>query len=119
MFTFLITLLRHDDLVHREDDGGERFDDLAEKSKAKFDGISQWSKEAWITFLSKGGSPKERFQCCLNPNSSEHFRTIQGHSGLLLNDFAEYAHDVHSMFQSGLIPAVISFKMLAMCVLGM
>ena len=42
---FMIRLLRHDDSVHREDDGAVRFDDLAEKFKAKFDGISQWSIE--------------------------------------------------------------------------
>ena len=34
-------LLRHGDTIHREDDGAVRFDDLAEKFKAKFDGISQ------------------------------------------------------------------------------
>ena len=31
---FMIRLLRHDDTVHREDDGAVRFDDLAEKFKA-------------------------------------------------------------------------------------
>ena len=78
---FMIRLLRHDDTVHREDDGAVRFDDLAEKFKAKFDGTSQWSIEARITFLAKGGGPKKRFQYCLNPNSSKHFlyfRAIQG-----------------------------------------
>ena len=43
---FMIRLLRHDDTVHREDDGAVRFDDLAEKFKAKFDGPSQWPIEA-------------------------------------------------------------------------
>ena len=46
----MIRLLRHDDTVHREDDGDVRFDDLAEKFKAEFDGTSHWSTEAWITF---------------------------------------------------------------------
>ena len=55
----MIRLLRHDDTVHREDDGAVRFDDLAEKFKAKFDGTSQWSIEAWITFLSKGGDRRK------------------------------------------------------------
>ena len=36
---FMIRLLRHHNTVHREDDGAVRFDDLAEKCKAKFDGI--------------------------------------------------------------------------------
>ena len=75
-------------------------------------------------FLAKGG-PKERFQNCLIPNSSQrflYFRAIQGHSGgtlvdptlqdnvLLPDDFAEHtyhienAHLMHSIIKSGLIP---------------
>ena len=34
---FINRLLPHDDTVHREYDGPVRFDDLAEKFKAKFD----------------------------------------------------------------------------------
>ena len=117
----MIRLLRHDDTVHREDDG---CDDLAELFKSRFDGTSQWSIEAWITFLAKRGGPKKRLQYWWNPNSSKHFlyfRAIQGHSGgtlvdpplqdnvLLPNDFADYiyhignAHDMHSIIQGGLI----------------
>ena len=127
----MIRLLRHDDTVHREDDGAVRFDDLAEKFKAKFDGTSQWSIKAWITFLAKGGGPRKRFQYCLNPKYSKHFlyfRGIQAHSGgtlvdpalqdnvLLPDDFAEYiynignAHDMHSIIQGGLIPGGKSLK---------
>ena len=58
----MIRLLRHDDTVHREDDGAVRFDDLAEKFKEKFDGASQWPINDWISFLAKGGGPKKRFQ---------------------------------------------------------
>ena len=43
---FMIRLLRHDDTVHREDDGAATLDDLAEKFKAQIDGTSQWSIEA-------------------------------------------------------------------------
>ena len=60
-------LLRHDDTVPREDDGSVRFDDLAEKFKARFAGTSQWSIEAWIAFLAKGGRSKKRFQHCFEP----------------------------------------------------
>ena len=128
---FMIRLLRHDDAVHREDDGAVRFDDLAEKFKAKFDGTSQWSIEAWITLLARGGRPKQRFQCCLNTYSSKlflYFRATQGHSGgtlvdptlqdnvLLPDDFAKNichignAHDMHSIIQGGLIPGGKSLK---------
>ena len=103
----------------------------AEKFKAKFDGTSQWSIEACIAFLAKGGGPKRRFQFCLNPNSSQqllYFRATQGHSGgtlvdptlqdnvLLPDNFAEYiyhignAHDMHSIIQGGLIPEGKSLK---------
>ena len=120
----MIRLLRHDDTIHRADDGAVRFDDLAELFKAKFDSAPQWSIEALISFLAKGGQ-KKRFQYCLNPNSSKHFlyfRANQRHSGgafvdptlqdnvLLPDDFAEYmyhvgnANDMHSIIQGGLIP---------------
>ena len=68
---FMIRLLRHDDTAHREE--AVRFDDLAELFKSRFAGTSQWSIEAWFSFLAKGGGPKKRFQYCLDPNSSEHF----------------------------------------------
>ena len=52
---FVIRLLRHDESVPREDDGAVRFDDLAEKIKAQFNGTSQWTTNDWIIFLAKGG----------------------------------------------------------------
>ena len=64
---FMTRLLRHDESVPREDDGAVTFDDLAEKFKAKFDGSPQWTIEAWIAFLAKGGGLKKRFQHCFEP----------------------------------------------------
>ena len=105
----MIRLLRHDESVPREDDQAVTFDDPTEKFKAKFDGTSLWTADAWITFLAKGGGPNRRLQCCVNPNSSKHFlyfRAIQGHSGgtlvhptlqdnvLLLDDFAEHIYHI-------------------------
>ena len=99
--------------------------------KAKFDGTSQWTVEAWLTFLAKGGGPKKRFQYCSNPNSSKHFlyfRAIRGHSGvnlgdpalqdnvLLPEDFTEDIYhignisEMHSIARSGLIPGGRSLK---------
>ena len=122
MSKLMIKLLRHDNSVHREEDGAVRFDDVASIVRSEIDGTSHWSMRAWISFLAKGGGQKKRFQYCLNPNSSEHFlyfRAIQGHSGgtlvdptlpnnvLLPDDFAEYichvgnAHDMHSIIQCG------------------
>ena len=121
----MIKLLRHDESVPREDDGAARFDDLAENFEAHIDGTSEWTVDAWTTFLAKGGGPKKSFEYGLNPNSSKHFlyfRAIQGHSGgkivdptlqdnvLLPDDFAEYiyhignADELHSIIKSELIP---------------
>ena len=48
----LIRLLRHERSISREDDDGAvRFDDIMEEFKAKFDGISLWSIDDWISFL--------------------------------------------------------------------
>ena len=68
-------LLRHDQTVPREMDGTVLFDDVVEECRRqKFDGASQWSLNDWISILGKGGrGAKKRFQCCLNPNSSNHF----------------------------------------------
>ena len=81
---FMIRSLRHDDSVHREEDGAVRFDDLAALFKPSFSAISNWPIQAWMSFLAKGRGQKKRFQYSLNPHSSEHFlyfRAIQGLSG--------------------------------------
>ena len=70
----------------------------------------------------KGGGAKKRFQCCLNPNSSNRFlylRATQGHCAvdptlqdnvLLPKGFTEYifhvgnAKEVNSRIRNGLIP---------------
>ena len=57
----MIRLLRHDGTIHREDDGAVRFDDLAELCESRFAGTSQWSAEAWITFLQKGEDRRKGF----------------------------------------------------------
>ena len=127
----MIRLPRHHPSIPRQDDGAVRFDDIVKEFKAKFDGTSQWPINDWIYVLAKGGGPKKRFQCCLNPNSSKHFlyfKGIQGHSGgnrvdpalqdnvLLLEDFTEYichignVSEIHSIIRRGLIPGGRSLK---------
>ena len=126
-------LLRHDHTILREDDGAVLFDDTVEefKKKKKFGGALQWSIDDWIPTLAKGRGPMERFQYCLNPNSSKHFlyfRAIQGHSGgnlvdrelqdnvLLPEGFPEHTYhigntsEMHSTIRSGLIPGGRSLK---------
>ena len=73
VWKFMIRLMRHWENLSGEDDGAVRFDDLIEKFNVKFGGTSEWTIHAWTTFLAKGGGPKKRFQCSLNPHSSKHF----------------------------------------------
>ena len=77
----MIRFLRHDPSIPREDDGAVRFDDNVEEFKAKFAGTSQWSVNAWITFLAKGGGPKKRFPDCLNPQFFQTLPVFQSNSG--------------------------------------
>ena len=118
----MIRLLRHDDTVHREEDGAVRFEVLASLFRSRNASTSHCSIRTWLSFLQRGSGVKKRFQYRVNPNSTEHFlylRAIQGHSGgvhvdptlqdnvLLPDDFAEHifhvgnSHDLHSFIQSG------------------
>ena len=75
-----IRLLRHDDSIHREEDGAVRSEELASIFRSKIEFTSHLSIQTWISFLRKGGGQKKGFQYCLNPASSEHFlyfRAIQ------------------------------------------
>ena len=124
-------LLRNETSIPREDDGAVRFDDILEEFKARFKDSLQWPIEDWTTIQAKGGGQKNRFQYCLNPDSSDnflYFRAIQGHSGrnvvdpslqdnvLLPEHFTEYIHhirnaiELYSMIRSGLIPGGKSLK---------
>ena len=77
----MLRLLRHDDSVHREEDGAVRFDDLAEKFKAKFDGGSQWTLEARIAFLTRGGGQKKKVSVLLEPSLFRTFPVLPSNSG--------------------------------------
>ena len=85
----MIRLLRHDDSIHREEDGAVRFEGLASTFRSRITSPSHWSIRTWLSFLQRGGGVQKRFQYCLNPNSPEYFlylRAIQGHSGGALVD---------------------------------
>ena len=77
----MIRLLRHDDTVHREDDGAVRLDDLTEKFKAKFEwsyAVANWSLD---NSLGKRRRTEEEVSILLKHNSLKHlmyFRAIQG-----------------------------------------
>ena len=122
-------LPRHDQSVPRGTDGAIHDSDIFEECrKKKFDDASQWLFEDWMTTLTNGGGAKERFQYCVNPNSSDqflYFQAIQGHSEdnaidpalqdnvLLPKGFTEYiyhvgkANELNSIIRNGFIPGGI------------
>ena len=74
----MIRLLRHDDSIHREEDGAVRFEDLASVFRSKNEFTSHWSVQTWLRFLRKGGGPEKRFWYCLfrrRPLLILHFKT--------------------------------------------
>ena len=126
-------LLRHDQSVPRRSHGAIHYSDITEECrKQKFDDASQWLLGDWKSTLATGGGAKKRFQCCVNPSSSNQFlylRAIQGHSGdnaidpamqdnvlLLPKGLTEYiyrvrnANELNSIIRNGLIPEGKSFK---------
>ena len=95
-------VLRHDDSVHREEDGVVRFDDLAELFKSRFAATSHWSIEAWISFLAKERGQSTAWTLILLNIScfSEQSRDIQEVLSLILHCKTVYCHRTTSPITS-------------------
>ena len=129
MSKFIIRLLRHDESVHRKEDGVVRFDNLAELFKSRFCGYfalgqfklgkASWEKEegkrkgfstAWILIL------PNIFLYSEQSKDIQEILLLMLDNVLLPDDFAVYiyhvgnAHDMHSIIQCGLIPGGKSLK---------
>ena len=89
----IINLLRHNQKLHREQDGAVQF------SKIKFPlrdyplPIQNWSDDRWLACLAAGGGPKRRYQYCSDClGSIIYLRALQGHSGDSIIDLALQDH---------------------------
>ena len=85
----VINLLRHNQKLHREQDGAIQF------YKIKFHlldyplPIQNWSDNRWLACLAAGGGPKRRYQYCSDYlGSTIYLRALQGHSGDSLVDLS-------------------------------
>ena len=82
----VINLLRHNQKLHREEDGAIQF------YKIKFhlrdhSQIQNWSDDRWKACLAAGGGFKRRYQYCSdNLGTIIYLRALQGHSGSNLID---------------------------------
>ena len=119
----VVNLLRHCQLIQREDDGAVQFWRIKFYLRNQFPQNPYWSDDRWKTCLAAGGGAKRRFQYCTDDSGIIiYFRALQGHSGRNLMDpslqdnvvapsnvFQHIYHigcafNLHSIINSGLIP---------------
>ena len=95
----VISLLRHNQTVQREEDGAIQFWRIKFHLRNQFSQISCWSDDRWKVCLEAGGGSKRRYQYC-SDNSGRilFFRDLQGHSG---HNLIDPSLQDHVIIQSG------------------
>ena len=119
----VISLLRHNQTVQREEDGAIQFWRNKFHLRNHSSQVQHWSDDRWKSCLASGGGSKRRYQYC-SDNSGRilYLRALQGHSGQNLIDptlqdnvmiesgtFHHIYHigcafNLHSVINNGLIP---------------
>ena len=78
----VINLPRHNQKLHREEDGAIQFYKIKFHLRDHHLPIQNWSDDRWIACLAAGGGSKRRYQYCSdNLGSIIYLRALQGHSG--------------------------------------
>ena len=78
----VINLLRHNQKLHREEDGAIQFYKIKFHLRDHHLKIQNWSDDRWIACLAAGGGSKRRYQYCSDYlGSIIYLRALQGHSG--------------------------------------
>ena len=119
----VINLLRHNQTLHREEDGAIEFCKIKFHLRNHHSQIQNWSDDRWKACLAAGGGSKRRYQYCSdNLGTIVYLRALQGHSGSNLIDptlqdnvligtgILPYIYHVgctfnlHSIINNGLVP---------------
>ena len=119
----VISLLRHNQTVQREEDGEIQFWRIKFHLRNHSSQVQHWSDERWKSCLSAGGGSKRRYQCCSDIlGTILYVRALQGHSGhnlidptlqdnlVIQSELFHYiyhigcAFNLYSIMNSGLIP---------------
>ena len=119
----VINLLRHNQKLHREEDGAIQFYKIKFHLRDHHSQIQNWSDDRWKACLAAGGGSKRRYQYCSdNLGTILYLRALQGHSGSNLIDptlqdnvligtgIFPYIYHVgctfnhHSIINNGLVP---------------
>ena len=83
----VINLLRHSQIVQREEDGAVQFWRIKNYLRNQFPQTQYWSDDRWKACLAAGGGAKRRYQYCTDISGTIlYFRALQGHSGRNLID---------------------------------
>ena len=100
----VINLLRHNQKVHREQDGAVQFYKIKFHLRDYSLPIQNWSDNRWLACLAAGGGPKRRYQYCSDSlGSIIYLRALQGHSGDSIIDLAMQDHELIS---TGVFPYI-------------
>ena len=83
----VISLLRHNQTVQREEDGAIQFYRVKFHLRNHHSQIQNWSDDRWKACLAAGGGSKRRYQYCSDDSGTIlYLRALQGHSGSNLID---------------------------------
>ena len=89
----VINLLRHNQKLHREQDGAVQFYKIKFHLRDYSLPVQNWSDNRWLACLAAGGGPKRRYQYCSDSlGSIIYLRALQGHSGDSIIDLAMQDH---------------------------
>ena len=89
----VINLFRHNQKLHREQDGAVQFYKIKFHLRDYSLPIQNWSDGRWLACLAAGGGPKRRYQYCSDHMGSIiYLRALQGHSGENIIDLAMQDH---------------------------
>ena len=118
----VINLLRHNQTLHREEDGAIEFCKIKFHLRNHHSQIQNWSDDRWKACLAAGGGSKRRYQYCSdNLGTIIYLRALQRHSGSNLIDptlqdnvlighgifpyiYQVSTFNLHSIINNGLIP---------------
>ena len=98
----VINLLRHNQKLHREQDGAVQFYKIKSLIRDYSLPIQNWSDNRWLACLAAGGGPKRRYQYCSDSlGSIIYLRALQGHSG---DNIIDLAMQDHVLIAPGVFP---------------
>ena len=96
----VISLLRHNQTVQREDDGAIQFWRIKFHLRNHSSQVQLWSDERWKSCLAAAGGSKRRYQYCSdNSGTILYLRALQGHSG---NNLIDPTLQDNVMIESGI-----------------